>query len=354
MVGDDAVVDDGELARGPGDVRVRVGGGGGAVRRPASVGDAGVRRELPVEVEARRFGFRGGEGDEGVDFARGLEDRRRGPEGCRARGAGLQGRCCRGRRVVRSGGSGQARGSGRRAQGRDVPAAALEPRGQGRDRRVRPGVVPRGAPCRGRGDHASHRHDLGPVAVDGDARGVVAAVLEAAQASEEQVEDLAARARDLVIVVAEDAAHRCFFARSFGWAVRRRSLPSLGAGRGGKKKRERVWSGAEMNQVLDGFLVERFFRSRSFFFFEIRGDAAARRFLALVFGAFPVSSSRSNAWEAKGTSGPRYRARERVGKREGRRNARRRVRSKKRERREKREEHPKRDGRRRRRGKGGK
>lgn len=55
------------------------------------------------------------------------------------------------------------------------------------------------------------RHNrLGAVSVDGDSRRVIAPVLESPQAREEQVENLSAGTRDLVVVVAEDAAHFVF------------------------------------------------------------------------------------------------------------------------------------------------
>ena len=304
VVGDDAVVDHGELAGRARDVGVRVGRARRSVRGPACVRDARVRRQLPAEVESLGLGLLGGERDEGVDLARGLEDRRRGPK--RGRGIGVRGR---------GGGEGRGGAPGRRAERRDVAAAALEPRRQRHDGRVRSGVTPgarRRARRRLRGK--GRDRDVGPVAVDGDARGVVPPVLEPAQAREEQVEHLAARARDLVVVVAEDAAHLVRVTRV-------RDLLCEGAPPRGKEGRREVGrAGEERSESRCSMASSR----RSRFFFRNRGGSSSKRGVSSArFRAFPVSSSRSNARERNGTTQPRRRARKWVGKRDERRNARR-------------------------------
>ena len=68
-------------------------------------------------------------------------------------------------------------------------------------KRRRPGVgrIRRGSRGEGRG--------RGPVGVERDPGGVVAAVLEAAEAVEEDLEDVAALPRHIVVEVGEDPAH---------------------------------------------------------------------------------------------------------------------------------------------------
>jgi hypothetical protein len=67
----------------------------------------------------------------------------------------------------------------------------------------------RGRPGIGRHRRRRRRRSAGGnVGVDGDAGGVVAAVLEAAEAIEEDLEDVAALPRHIVVEVREDPAHR--------------------------------------------------------------------------------------------------------------------------------------------------
>jgi len=205
VVGDDAVVHDHELVRVVARVRVRVHRRRRAVRRPARVRDADVRRvALPrVDAPLGEVGLR--DLLQAVDLPLGLED-----DGAAARAEGGRG-----------GGAG-ARGRVRVGRARGGAAARGEEGGRGR----RGAAAAAAAAVAGRGAgvavlRAARREQAALDDVDAKAGRVVAAVLEAAQALEEDVEDALEVLPDVVVVVAEDAAHGCDWrgGRVVGWPV---------------------------------------------------------------------------------------------------------------------------------------